>query len=99
MSVTTTASHAAWHMDVPEVAHPPLLVDSGEGDERLDEHAQSITAGEAPEPDPDARIRWALVLHHVTGWDFPELATDRDYVSRLWAEDWESPEDAIYDTE
>jgi hypothetical protein len=99
MSVTTTAFRVAWHMDVPEVATPPLLADAGEGDEQLDEHAQSITTGEAPEPDPDARIRWALVLNHLTGWDFPELPTDRAYISRLWAEDWESPEDAIYDTE
>lgn len=26
-----------------------------------------------------------------------EDAPERDYVSQLWAEDWNSPEDAIYD--
>ena len=28
----------------------------------------------------------------------PEDAAVRDYVSQLWAEDWDSPEDEIYDT-
>jgi hypothetical protein len=51
----------------------------------------TTTAGS---PDPGARLRMAAALHGVTGWDiFPELSDDRAYVSRLWAEDWDSPED------
>lgn len=49
--------------------------------------------------DPSARLRWAELIHDVTGWDFPEIPGDREYVSRLWAEDWDSPEDSVYDNE
>lgn len=27
-----------------------------------------------------------------------EIAAEREYVSRLWAQDWDSPEDSTYDT-
>lgn len=46
---------------------------------------------------PDAVVRMAEMLHDLTGWDFPEIPTDREYVSRLWAEDWDSAEDSTYD--
>jgi hypothetical protein len=100
VTVTTTALLVSWDTDVPRTVHPPLVAPADAPGDQLDEHARSIEDGEAVQPDPDARIRMANMLHSVTGWDiFPELATDRDYVSRLWAEDWDSPEDAIYDTE
>ena len=42
--------------------------------------------------------RMAERLHELTGWEiFPEIPTDREYVSRLWAEDWDSPEDSAGD--
>lgn len=35
-------------------------------------------------------------------WHVPAVVTSeqlvRNYVSALWAEDWDSPEDAVYDT-
>lgn len=100
MTVTTTALMVSWDTDVPRSMHPPLVAPADPGDDQLAEHAQSVVAGEVDHPDPNARVRIASMLYSVTGWDiFPELATDRDYVSRLWAEDWDSPEDAIYDTE
>lgn len=95
MTVTTTASTTYTHrgLDLPNVPHVEEVT-------APDAHRLSVTMGEQPEPDPGARTRMAGLLYEVTGWDiFPELATDRDYASRLWAEDWDSPEDAIYDTE
>jgi hypothetical protein len=63
-------------------------------------HADRITMGEAPRPDHTARRRMAQLLQDMTGWDiFPEADQDRKYVSRLWAEDWDSPEDSQYDDE
>jgi hypothetical protein len=45
-------------------------------------------------PLPDARQRMAAQLYAATGWDiFSEASAERPYVSRLWAEDWDSPED------
>jgi hypothetical protein len=98
MTVMTTASQISW--DFPKVVHPPRVADVSGPKGKLVEHARSIATGEALKPDPDARVRMASKLHAATRWDiFPELASDREYVSRLWAEDWDSPEDAIYDTE
>lgn len=37
------------------------------------------------------------VVRDVTGWDVPDRETERDSLSKLWAEDWDSPEDAAYD--
>jgi hypothetical protein len=99
MTVTTTAPRISWDSSPREV-HPPQVAEVGEPRVKLVQHARAILAGEAVRPDPDARVRMASMLHDATGWDiFPELPTDREYVSKLWAEDWDSPEDAIYDTE
>ena len=55
----------------------------------------------ATKPDPHARARMAAILYEITRWDVFADADDevdeRAYVSRLWAEDWDSTEDAIYD--
>jgi hypothetical protein len=42
------------------------------------------------------RIREAAAVKRVLGHDDDEAAM-RAYVSRLWAEDWNSPEDSVYD--
>jgi hypothetical protein len=42
------------------------------------------------------RQQEAAAVKRVLGHDDDEAAM-RAYVSRLWAEDWDSPEDAIYD--
>lgn len=49
--------------------------------------------------DPLARLKMATLLWAATRWNiFPELdETDRDAVSRLWAQDWDSPEDVRHD--
>lgn len=66
----------------------------------MSEYLHRFMEGQAPRPDPEARTRMASLLESVTGWHiFPEAAADRAYVSRLWAEDWDSPEDAVYDEE
>jgi hypothetical protein len=58
---------------------------------------QRIRRGkEKPEGDPDARQRLASALYRITGWEIFG-GDERAYVSRLWAEDWDSPEDSAYD--
>jgi len=101
MTVMTTASGIFRGPDLQNAMPVPHIDDVvGEPDEQMLEHARSIAVGDETEPDPDARMRMASMLYAATGWDiFPEIATDREYVSRLWAEDWDSPEDAIYDTD
>jgi hypothetical protein len=42
------------------------------------------------------RSREAAAIRHVLGHDDDEAAM-RAYVSRLWADDWNSPEDSVYD--
>jgi hypothetical protein len=42
------------------------------------------------------RVREAAAIRRVLGHDDDEAAM-RAYVSRLWAEDWDSPEDSAYD--
>lgn len=42
------------------------------------------------------RTREAAAVKRVLGHDDDEAAM-RAYVSRLWAEDWDSPEDSVYD--
>lgn len=42
------------------------------------------------------RRREAAAIRRVLGYDDDEAAM-RAYVSRLWAEDWNSPEDSVYD--
>jgi hypothetical protein len=42
------------------------------------------------------RKREAAAIRRVLGHDDDEAAM-RAYVSRLWADDWDSPEDSVYD--
>lgn len=94
MSVLTasTIDHADYESVAAVTPAPPQLVP----EEVSEADIQRISAGEEPSGDPQARQRLAQVLYRITGW---EIFGDgeRSYVSRLWAEDWDSPEDAIYD--
>lgn len=61
----------------------------------------------APSPTADFHphaanpVAFPKALSTITGDDMPmpgvAESDARDYVSRLWAEDWNSPEDAAYD--
>jgi hypothetical protein len=105
----TTTEHAGWSRHSGEVPSGDFAVDvrrtgATQGrpiDEAVQEHMHRIAAGERVEPDPDARMKMAAVLHRLTGWTvFAEAAASADeraYVSRLWAEDWDCDEDAAYD--
>ena len=57
---------------------------------------QRISHGEQPQGDPDARQRLASALYRITGWEIFG-GDERAYVSRLWADDWDSREDSAYD--
>lgn len=102
---TTTAPPVPWHkvvtQDLPILAmlSEPVSDTTSETAIGADaDHVDRITVGESPKPDQSAHRRMAELLHHATGWDiFPESSYDRSYVSRLWAEDWNSPEDSVYD--
>jgi hypothetical protein len=61
-----------------------------------EERVEALREVQVSRPDPGAHDRIAAVLYRITGW---ELFGDdeRAYVSRLWAEDWDSPEDTVYD--
>jgi hypothetical protein len=107
MTVTTTA-HSSWtaQADDTPAGGIPVVLDATTGHARstpdnaqLIERMQRLMTAATPTGDAAARSRIAAALHQVTGWDvFAEDAeADRAYVSRLWAEDWDSPEDAIYD--
>jgi hypothetical protein len=71
----------------------PLVSGGGEADER---RLDALRAGVPPRPDPEARERIAAMLYHITGWEMFG-ADERAYVSRMWAQDWDSPEDSVYD--
>lgn len=49
--------------------------------------------------DLDARRRWARLLYAIGGWDIFSAEGERGYVSKLWSEDWDSPEDTVYDND
>lgn len=102
----TTAPDEVWDTDTIETQSTLPVISPSVADSiqppQLDvdkEHVERIKRGaEGVDPDPSARSRMAALLQSVTGWDiFPELSPDRLYVSRLWAEDWNSPEDSVYD--
>jgi hypothetical protein len=61
-----------------------------------DQRLRELRAGVPPRPDPDARDRIATMLYRITGWEMFS-GGERAYVSRLWAQDWDSPEDSAYD--
>ncbi|MGH3965073.1 MAG: hypothetical protein ACRDRY_17745 [Pseudonocardiaceae bacterium] len=64
-------------------------------------HSQRILEGEETPPAPDARAKLAALLHKVTRWpmflEHGDEEAARTYVSRLWAEDWDSGGDSVYD--
>lgn len=109
MTATTTA-HAAWaaHADDTPAGGIPIAIEattaqgpSEPADAALSQHMQRLTVKVPVTGDPTARYRIAAVLHRMTGWDTfsDDAEAGRAYVSRLWAEDWDSPEDAVYDEE
>lgn len=102
MSITTTAP-ATWtaepeQLDAPMSAMPMV----GAGQPHVAIHAAlaaqvaRLMSSTPIVGDPHARERMADLLHRATGWDL-FVPGDREYVSRLWAEDWDSAEDAVYD--
>jgi len=95
MTLMTTAPAEAWEVELTERQPLPRIIHT----EPDADHVDRIARGEdALNPDPTARRRMASLLQSATGWDiFPELEPDRAYVSRLWAEDWDSPEDSAHD--
>jgi len=76
------------------VGSPISAQDAHEADEA---HVRALRADQPPRPDPGARARMAGLLYEITGWETFSSNSDRAYVSRLWSEDWDSPEDAAYD--
>ena len=109
MTATTTA-HATWavHADDTPASGIPIAIEAttAQGpaqpaDTALSEHMQRLTVRVPVAGDPTARLRIAAALHRLTGWDVfaDDAEAERAYVSRLWAEDWDSPEDAVYDEE
>ncbi|HXP21635.1 MAG TPA: hypothetical protein VN840_18485 [Streptosporangiaceae bacterium] len=92
---SSTAPRGAYPM--PSAITPVTpLVTAGGASETDEQRLRALRAGVVPRPDPDARDRMATMLYHITGWDLFG-AGERAYVSRLWAEDWDSPEDSAYD--
>jgi hypothetical protein len=92
----STVDHISY---VPEARTTPVrapvsALDAREADEA---HVRALSTGEPLRPDPGARARIAGVLYEITGWEAFSSNGDRAYVSHLWSEDWDSPEDAAYD--
>lgn len=107
MTVTTT-DHATWSHGPSEVpssdftALEPTGPDAARELDELRERSERLVNGASSSttPDPDARDRMAAVMYRLTGWPVfrsDEEQDERAYVSRLWAEDWDCDEDAIYD--
>ena len=92
----STVDHVSYLPEsvVTPVARAVSLDDVQQADER---HVQALSTGEPLHPDPDARFRLATVIYRITGWEIFTGDDERAYVSRLWAEDWDSPEDSAYD--
>lgn len=87
---SSTLEHVSYAQTVEMDA--PRLPDTAVPEER----AVALEQQKPVTPDPDARARMAAVLYRLTGWE-TFGGDERAYVSRLWAEDWDSPEDSIYD--
>lgn len=41
----------------------------------------------------------AALLFDIAGWEVSGLPGDREYISQLWAHDWENDDDALYDND
>lgn len=99
MTIATTRP-SEWTSDIEELDPPTLNLRPVSGPPAAPVDDVAVDPHRTPAPfkgDPQARNRWATKLHEMTGWEFPEISADREYVSRLWAEDWDSPEDSVYD--
>ena len=107
MTATTTA-HASWaaHAGDTPAGGIPIITEattahgtSEPADTALRQHMKRLTVSVPAIGDPAARFRIAAALHRLTGWDVfsVDAEAERVYVSKLWAEDWDSPEDAVYD--
>lgn len=96
MTTASTVDHVSY---LPEAATTPVLraVTLEDVQQADEQHVRALSTGEPLHPDPDARIRLAAALYRITGWEIFGGADERAYVSRLWAEDWDSPEDSAYD--
>jgi hypothetical protein len=84
------------HVDYASAAAVATAVPDLDPKEVTEADVLRISAGEDPRPDPAARDRIARVLYRITGWEVFG-GDERAYVSRLWAEDWDSAEDSAYD--
>ena len=89
---TSTLEHASYASSRTMAPDSPRLEPHAVPEER----AQALKKQRPVRPDPDARSRMAAILYQITGWE-TFGGDERAYVSRLWAEDWDNPEDAIYD--
>jgi hypothetical protein len=103
MTIATTTSHAAWSSHAEdssvELRFSPHSAPAND-DEGFLRRVERLMQSTPTQGDPLARARLAAVLFQVTGWEvFADENDERAYVSRLWAEDWDCPEDAVYDDE
>lgn len=89
---TSTVDHATYVSSRTVAPEVPRLRPNAVPDER----ANALRVPRPLQPDPDARGRMAAILYQITGWE-TFGGDERAYVSRLWGEDWDSPEDSVYD--
>jgi hypothetical protein len=83
--------------DTPVSKESPVTYDEPDGSSLADRwQYPDIVAQLVDELAATGRDREAAAIRRVLGHDDDEAAM-RAYVSRLWAEDWMSPEDSIYD--
>jgi hypothetical protein len=83
--------------DTPVSKESPVPYDEPDGSSLADRwQYPDIVAQLVDELAATGRDREAAAIRRVLGHDDDEAAM-RAYVSRLWAEDWMSPEDSIYD--
>jgi hypothetical protein len=92
---SSTAPHGAYLAGPTATPVTPLITpaNAAEADEQ---RLRALQVGVPLRPDPDARDRIATMLYQITGWEMFG-ASERPYISRLWAQDWDSPEDSAYD--
>jgi hypothetical protein len=90
--IASTVDHADY-LSAATVEPAPLNLSP---DKVPEADIQRIRVGEKPTGDPAARERLGRLLYRITGWEMFG-GDERAYVSRLWAEDWDSPEDSSYD--
>jgi hypothetical protein len=107
MTVMTT-DHGQWSPPVLDLVPPELAVggaltdptsaaEQPPVDQALVEHMRGLLDGSRRSlPDARARARIAAALFRTTHWSIFDDHDERAYVSRLWAEDWDCPEDAAY---